>query len=197
MPLSLRRFLLGSPMRSDRLLHERLPIVLALPIFASDALSSVAYATEAVLVQFRDLHVRQDQLGVALGISIAIIALILMVVVSYWQVIFAYPEGGGSYRVARENLGLMLGLIAASSLLVDYVLTVSVSVADGVFQSGSALQKLGGHWGNILDHRVLLCVGIVLVITLANLRGVRESGALFAGPAYGFIVVILIMLAAG
>ena len=119
-------------------------MILALPIFASDALSSVAYATDAILKQFQDLHIRHDQYPVAVMISIAIIGLILMVVVSYWQVIFAYPGGGGSYIVARENLGLAFRLIAASSLLVDYVLTVAVSVSDGVLQSTSALNKLGG-----------------------------------------------------
>src|SRR5262245_46221424 len=125
-------------------MHERLPIVLALPIFASDALSSVAYATEAILVWLNEPRLQPGLYRTALPISIAIIALLLMVVISYRQVILAYPQGGGSYVVARENLGLMMGLIAASSLLVDYILTVAVSVADGVGQGGSALAHLGG-----------------------------------------------------
>jgi len=196
-PISWRKLIFGSPLRSERALHERLPIILALPIFASDALSSVAYATEAILVWFNEAHFRHEQYGTALWISIAIIALILMVVISYRQVIFAYPGGGGSYVVARENLGLTMGLIAASSLLVDYILTVAVSVADGVGQGASALMHLGGFLGHLRQYQVLICVLIVLVIMWANLRGVRESGALFAGPSYGFIVLMFAMIAAG
>jgi amino acid transporter len=195
--LSLRKLLFGSPLHIDRAAHERLPIILALPIFASDALSSVAYATEAILVQFHDYHLSQDWFRVALPISIGIIALILMVVISYWQVIFAYPGGGGSYVVAKENLGLTMGLIAASSLLVDYILTVAVSVSDGVGQAGSALINAGSFFNSLRPHAVLFCVLIVLVIMWANLRGVRESGALFAGPSYGFIALIFVMLAFG
>ncbi len=197
MPFSFRRLILGSPLRSERAGHERLPILLALPIFASDALSSVAYATDAILTQLQALQVRQDLYRIALPISIGIIMLIGMVVVSYWQVIFAYPEGGGSYVVARRNLGLRFGLIAASSLLVDYVLTVAVSVADGISQSFSALHQFHNLGEKLEPYRVLICVAIVLLITLANLRGVRESGALFAGPSYGFIVLIFILIAFG
>jgi len=196
MPLGFRRLVFGAPLRTERAHHERLPILLALPIFASDALSSVAYATETILRQFGSMHVRHVDFRAALPISIGIIALILMVVVSYRQVIYAYPQGGGSYVVARENLGLLMGLLAASALLVDYVLTVAVSIADCVAQSDSALNQFGGGWSTLFDSRVLAGVVLVLIITYLNLRGVRESGAVFAGPSYGFILVIFAMLAA-
>jgi amino acid transporter len=177
-------------LRTEHAAHERLPIVLALPIFASDALSSVAYATEAILHQFEGMHIRHQDWPMVLPISVAIVTLIIMVVISYWQVIFAYDKGGGSYVVAKENLGLLMGLIAASALLVDYVLTVAVSIADCVSQSDSALNQIGGFWAVLFDNKPLAASVLVLLILFANLRGVRESGALFAGPSYGFIVVI-------
>ena len=192
-----RRLIFGSPLRSEHLGHAKLPIILALPIFASDALSSVAYATETILRQLESMGISQRFWGVALPISVAIVTLILMVVVSYRQVIFAYPQGGGSYIVAKENLGLMMGLIAASALLVDYVLTVAVSIADCVAQTRSAVGTFSPSAAEIFDYKVLVAVGLVVLITIANLRGVRESGALFAGPSYGFIAVIFTMIAAG
>jgi amino acid transporter len=197
MPFSFRRLVFGKPIRSEHAAHARLPIVLALPIFASDALSSVAYATETILRQFGTMHIRQEQYPAAIGISMAIIGLIAMVVFSYKQVIYAYDQGGGSYIVAKENLGLLMGLIAASALLVDYVLTVAVSIADCVAQSGSALHSVGGFWADLFENKMLVAIVLVCIITLANLRGVRESGALFAGPSYGFIVVILTMIGYG
>jgi amino acid transporter len=197
MPFQLRRLIFGSPIRSEHLGHAKLPIILALPIFASDALSSVAYASETILRQLGSMGVAQKFWGVSVPISVAIVTLILMVVVSYRQVIYAYPHGGGSYVVAKENLGVAMGLIAASALLVDYVLTVAVSVADCVAQTRSAVGIINPSAAQIFDHKVLVAVGLVLVIMLANLRGVRESGALFAGPSYGFIAVIFTMLAVG
>lgn len=197
MRFSFRRLVFGKPIRSEHAAHARLPIILALPIFASDALSSVAYATETVLRQFHTMGVAQSEYPKAIGISVAIIALIAMVVFSYRQVIYAYDQGGGSYVVAKENLGLMMGLIAASALLVDYVLTVAVSVADCVAQSGSALHNVGGFWADLFQNKMLVTLILVCLITLANLRGVRESGALFAGPSYGFIAVILLMVGYG
>ncbi|MCS6776055.1 MAG: APC family permease [Chloroherpetonaceae bacterium] len=191
------RLMIGKPLRTEHAMHERLPIVLALPIFASDALSSVAYATETILRQFESMHIRATDWAIALPISIGIVTLIIMVVVSYWQVIFAYEKGGGSYMVARENLGLFMGLVAASALLVDYVLTVAVSIADCVAQSDSALNQVGGPWDALFDNKPLSACMLVLVILLANLRGVRESGTLFAGPSYGFITVLAIMILAG
>ena len=197
MSFSLRRILFGSPLPSDRAVHERLPIVLALPIFASDALSSVAYASEAILRRLRELQIRPEERSITLGISLAIVLLISMVVVSYSQVIRNYPRGGGSYVVARENLGLMMGLIAASALLVDYVLTVAVSIADCVAQSNSALGQMGGVWSQLEHHKLGIAIALVLLIVVANLRGVRESGALFAGPSYGFIAITCTMIVAG
>src|SRR5688500_10351222 len=129
----------GSPLTPHHRAHANLPHILALPIFAADARSSGAYATETILRQMESMGIAQRFWGVALPISVAIVTLILMVVVSYRQVIYAYPQGGGSYVVAKENLGLMMGLIAASALLVDYVLTVAVSIADCVAQTRSAV----------------------------------------------------------
>jgi amino acid transporter len=197
MPFQFRRLIFGSPIKSEHLGHAKLPIILALPIFASDALSSVAYASETILRQLTSMGVAQKFWGVSVPISVAIVTLILMVVVSYRQVIYAYPHGGGSYVVAKENLGVMMGLIAASALLVDYVLTVAVSIADCVAQTRSAAGVINPSAALAFDHKVLIAVGLVLVIMLANLRGVRESGALFAGPSYGFIAVIFTMLAVG
>ncbi len=197
MGFSFRRLVFGKPMRSELAAHARLPIVLALPIFASDALSSVAYATETILRQFGTMRISQAQYPAAIGISIGIIGLIAMVVFSYRQVIYAYDKGGGSYVVAKENLGLMMGLIAASALLVDYILTVAVSIADCVAQSGSALHNVGGFWSDLFENKVLVALILVAIITLVNLRGVRESGAVFALPSYGFIVVILTMVGWG
>lgn len=197
MQLSLRRILFGTPLRTERVVHERLTIILALPVFASDALSSVAYATEAILIQFKNAHLNHDYFPIALWVSLAIVLLILVVVVSYWQVIYGYPEGGGSYLVARRNLGLAMGLVAASSLLVDYVLTVAVSVAEGVAAIFSALKQFGGVGAQLGDYRVAVCVAIVLLLTLANLRGARESGMMFAGFSYSFILVMFSMIATG
>lgn len=197
MTFSLRRVLFGSPLPSERAAYERLPIVLALPIFASDALSSVAYATEAILRKLDDLDVRAEDLYVTLGVSLAIVALILLVVTSYTQVIRHYPRGGGSYMVARQNLGLIMGLIAASALLVEYVLTVAVSVAECVAQANSALMHLGGVWAQVDRHKVSMASALVLLIVLANLRGVRQSGALFAAPTYGFMIITCTMILTG
>ena len=195
--MSWRRWIFGSPLRSEHLGHAKLPIILALPIFASDALSSVAYASETILRQLTSMGLAQRFWSVSVPISVAIVTLILMVVVSYRQVIHTYPQGGGSYVVAKENLGVFMGLIAASALLVDYVLTVAVSVADCVAQMHSAVGTVSHSAAQIFDHKVLVAVVLVLLITAANLRGVRESGALFAGPSYGFIAIIFTMLAVG
>jgi amino acid transporter len=194
---SLRRLLFGSPLRTDVAVHERLPILLALPIFAADALSSVAYATEAILKQWSNVGLRHDQYVATFWISLAIVTLILLVVVSYRQVIYAYPRGGGSYLVARENLGLFVGLVAAAALLVDYVLTVSVSIAECAAASFSALDQFGGVFTSLSEHRVGVCVILVLLIMLVNLRGVRESGLAFAFPSYGFILLMFTMIGIG
>ncbi len=197
MKFHLRRLLLGNPVRTEFAHEARLPILLALPIFAADALSSVSYASETILRQLRLLSIHPEQWRVALPISIAIVALILMVVVSYRQVIYAYPRGGGSYAVARENLGLSMGLVAASALLVDYVLTVAVSIADCVAQSFSALGTLGISIDVLKPSKVIVCVLAVLLIMMVNLRGTKESGVAFAGPSYGFIAVIITLIIVG
>jgi len=197
MAFSLRRLLLGSPLRTERALHERLPIILALPIFASDALSSVSYATEAILRQFQAMHIRHEDYGHAMLISLGIVGLILTVVVSFWQIIRAYPQGGGSYEVARENLGLFLGLVVASALLVDYVLTVAVSAAESTAATFSAIGTFRPDLHNLHDYRLRVAVGMVLIIALLNLRGLRESGLVFSGPSYGFMTCIFVMIGGG
>ncbi len=197
MSINWRRIFLGRPLRTERAIHERLSIALALPIFASDALSSVAYATEAILLQLADAHLNRSYFHYSLPISVAIVSLILMVVISYWQVIFAYPGGGGSYIVAKENLGEWAGLTAASALLVDYVLTVAVSIAEGTAAALAALLQLGPRFAHLDDHRVLICCALVLVVMLLNLRGIRESGVAFAAPSYLFIVGMIALICFG
>lgn len=194
---SLRRLLFGTPLRTERALHERLPIILALPIFASDALSSVSYATEAILRQFDAMHVRHLQYAVALGVSLAIVGLILTVVISFTRIIHAYPEGGGSYEVARESIGLFAGLVVASALLVDYTLTVAVSAAESTAASFSAIHHLLPNTPDPHKYTVLVSVCMVLILAFLNLRGLRESGLLFSGPSYGFIFFIFAMIAGG
>ncbi|HZP84134.1 MAG TPA: APC family permease, partial [Chthonomonadaceae bacterium] len=196
MAFRLRRILFGKPLRTEHAAHERLSIPLALPIFASDALSSVAYATEAILIQLADARVPHELFGVSRWISLGIVALILMVVISYWQIIHAYPGGGGAYIVARENLGEIAGLIAAASLLVDYVLTVAVSIAEGVAAALSALRQFP-QLETLEEHKVWLCIAMLLIITFLNLRGVRESGLWFAAPSYLFIFSMLGLIAWG
>lgn len=166
----LRRLLFGSPLPTWRMAHERLPKVLALPIFASDALSSVAYATEEILLAL--IVASTAALSYSLPVAIAIVALLAIVATSYRQTIFAYPSGGGSYVVAKENLGDGAGLTAGAALMIDYTLTVAVSVAAGV----AAITSFLPAW----QYRVHLGIAAVGLITLANMRGVRESGLLFA-----------------
>ena len=183
-----KRVLVGRRVPSERLEHTLLPKFLALPVFSSDALSSVAYATEEILTVL--LSATVAAYGFVMPIAFAIATLMVIVVSSYRQTVKAYPNGGGAYIVSRENLGTIPGLIAAAALLVDYVLTVSVSVVAGVFALTSAAPNLAGD-------RVWLSLGFVLFITLANLRGVRESGTLFAVPTYAFIASILFMVGVG
>ena len=178
---SFKRTLVGRRMPMGSLEDELLPRWIALPIFASDPLSSVAYATEAALVVLVATSVASR--GLIVPISAVIAALLLVVVLSYRQTIFAYPNGGGSYVVAKENLGQMAGLVAAASLLVDYVLTAAVSIASGVLAVTSAVPELS-------THAVELSLGVLVVLVLVNLRGVRESGFVFALPTYGFIIAI-------
>jgi amino acid transporter len=183
-----KRLLVGRRMASYRLEHTLLPKVLALPVFSSDALSSVAYATEEILRVL--LVASAAAAALVLPVSLAIAALMIIVVISYRQTVRAYPSGGGAYIVSKDNLGTLPGLIAAAALLIDYVLTVSVSVVAGVFAITSTVPSLG-------EHKVALSLGFILLITLANLRGVRESGTLFAIPTYGFIVSIFVLILVG
>ncbi|MCB8933089.1 MAG: APC family permease [Fimbriimonadaceae bacterium] len=184
----LRRILFGAPIHSSQAHHERLSPLLGLPVFASDALSSVAYATEAILsvLVLYGLAAIHDQLPIAAAVA----ALIVIVTISYSQTIRAYPHGGGSYIVASDNFGETVGLIAGGALLIDYVLTVAVSVSAGVAAIVSAYPSL--H--NLLVPMSLLFIGGV---AWANLRGVRESGAAFALPTYGFILAMGTMLVTG
>jgi amino acid transporter len=177
-------------MASHMMEHTLLPKVLALPVFSSDALSSVAYATEEILRVLLGASATAIAYRYVMPIAIAIATLMLIVVASYRQTVRAYPNGGGAYIVSKENLGTLPGLVAAGALLIDYVLTVAVSVVAGVFALTSAATVL-------LSYRIELSIGFVLLITLANLRGVRESGTLFAFPTYAFIVSILTMLGVG
>jgi amino acid transporter len=194
---SLKRYLVGSPIRTERLAHERLTKRIALAIFSSDALSSTAYATEQILLVLAAAYVfgQGQAFGKVVPISIAIAALLVIVAISYRQTIFAYPSGGGAYIVAKDNLGTLPGLVAGASLLVDYILTVSVSVAAGVEAITSAM--LGTRLAWLDEHRVLLCIVFIGLITVANLRGVRESGSVFATPSYAFVLSFMFMIGWG
>ncbi|HJX22578.1 MAG TPA: APC family permease, partial [Steroidobacteraceae bacterium] len=184
----LKRLVLGRPFRSDLLSHTLLPKRIALPIFASDALSSVAYAPEEIFLTLSVAGLSAYAYAPWIGVAVALV--MLVVVASYRQNVHAYPSGGGDYEVATTNLGGRFGLTVASALLVDYVLTVAVSTSSGVANIGSALPWVAGH-------KVLAAVVIVAVLTALNLRGVRESGKAFAIPTYGFIIGILGMVAWG
>ena len=184
----LKRLFVGSPLPTAQQRHERLGKATALAVFASDPLSSVAYATEEIL--FVLILAGSAALSYSLPIGVGIAALILIVVTSYRQTIRAYPQGGGAYIVAKDNLGVFPSLFAGAALLIDYVLTVAVSVAAGVAAVTSAVPEL-------FPYRVWLCVLAVAGVAVANLRGVRESGKIFAAPTYVFVVSILAMVTWG
>src|SRR5436189_61388 len=176
-----KRLLVGRPLRSDRLGETLLPKRLALPVFCSDPLSSVAYATEGILLVLALGGLAL--LGLTWWVAAAIVILLVVVIASYRQTCHAYPNGGGAYAVSRANLGRSAALVAASALLVDYVLTVAVSVAAGVANIVSAVPALALHVVSIS----LLAIGL---LALVNLRGVKESGSAFAVPTYGFVLCI-------
>jgi len=176
----IKRVLLGQPIATAEEMQERLPKKFALPVFASDAISSTAYATEEILLAL--VLAGAAALQLSFYISVAVAFLLIIVALSYQQTVHAYPSGGGSYVVSRENLGLTPGMIAAASLMIDYVMTVAVSTASGVAAITSAFPALYGQ-------RVIICVGLICLVTLANLRGVRESGRLFALPTYLFVLL--------
>lgn len=184
----LKRFVIGSPLETARQTHERLSKKVALAVFSSDALSSVAYATEEIL------HILVlgglAALSLSLPVASAIAVLLFVVSFSYRQTIKAYPHGGGSYIVAKDNLGMLPSLTAGAGLLVGYVLTVAVSLSAGVSAIVSALP-------NLEPFRVPMALAFVVLLTLANLRGLRESGLIFALPTYAFIITIFMLLILG
>src|SRR5881628_1473064 len=183
-----KRLLLGAPMPLAQARHERLSKSVALAVFASDPLSSVAYATEEILLVL--MLGGTAALSYSLPVAMGIAALLAVVVISYRQTVAAYPQGGGAYLVAKDNIGQYPALTAAAALLVDYVLTVSVSVVAGIAALTSAVPWL--H-----PYRIVLSVLAVIGIALGNLRGVRESGRLFAAPTYFFVVAILATVSYG
>ena len=183
-----KRLLLGRPFRSDRLQHTLLPKRVALPVFASDALSSVAYAPEEIFLTLSIAGITAYSFSPWIGLAVAVV--MITVVASYRQNVHAYPSGGGDYEVATVNLGPRAGLGVASALLVDYILTVAVSTAAGVNNLGSVVPY-------VATHKVGFAIGAIAVLTALNLRGLRESGTAFAIPTYAFIVVIVGMIVTG
>jgi amino acid transporter len=183
-----KRVLVGRAKHSQQLEHTLLPKWIALPIFSSDPLSSNAYATEEILLVL--LTASTATLHLVMPIAVAIAILLAIVITSYRQTVRAYPSGGGAYIVSKENLGTLPGLTAAAALLVDYVLTVSVSVSAGVLAISSAVPELG-------EHAVPVSLGFLALLTLANLRGVKEAGTLFAVPTYAFVASVFTMIVVG
>jgi amino acid transporter len=188
-----KRLLVGNPIETAAQHEQRLSKRIALAVFSSDALSSVAYASEAIL--FVLVLAGVQALPLVIPISVAIVVLLLIVGFSYRQTIHAYPNGGGAYIVAHENLGEVPGLVAAASLLIDYVLTVAVSISAGVF----AITSLAATWGyvGLGDYRVEIALGCIAFITVINLRGVKESGMIFSVPTYVFIISMVCMIVYG
>jgi len=190
---TLKRVLVGRPLATSEQEHQRISKIVALAVFSSDAISSTAYATEEILFV---IAVAPSSLALGLSklVPIAIMVAILLAIVasSYRQTIFAYPSGGGSYIVSRENLGETPSLVAGASLLVDYILTVAVSISAGVAAIISIPQ-----FQSLEKHRVAVCIVIIAFITIANLRGIKESGRLFAFPTYAYIFILTAMVFLG
>lgn len=184
----LKRLLVGLPLKTAQAAHQRLSKRLALAVFSSDALSSVAYATEEILLVLAPASLALIHFSIP--VSLAIVLLLTILTISYIQIIFEYPEGGGSYIVSKDNLGEWPGLTAAAALMIDYLLTVAVSVAAGIAAITSAIPSL-------FPHRAMLGVLAIILVLLVNLRGVRESGRVFAIPTYGFIGILFALLAVG
>jgi amino acid transporter len=188
---SIKKILIGKPLSSADEQHQRLSRVIALPVFASDAISSTAYATDEVMaVLLLQAGIGAVAFRTLVPIAIIVCVLMAIVVTSYRQTIMAYPSGGGAYIVSRENLGTIPALVAGSSLLVDYILTVAVSVAGGVLAIRTAVG---------FDHKwtVPVCLLCVFIMTVMNLRGVKESGAAFAGPTYFYIIMLIMLICTG
>ena len=184
----LKRWLVGLPLKTKEAAHERLSKRLALAVFSSDSLSSVAYATEEILLVLT--LAGTAMVAYSIPISLSIIGLLAILTMSYRQIIFEYPEGGGAYIVGKSNLGEWPGLVAAAALMIDYLLTVTVSVAAGIAAFTSAVPSL-------LAYRVMLCLAAIVLVLLVNLRGVRESGQFFAVPTYIFIGTMITLLGIG
>ena len=187
-PRSWRTWLIGRPLATADAPHQTIGKIVGLAVFASDALSSTAYATQEILVVLA--FAGTSALGYAFPISLAIVVLLAIVTLSYEQTIHAYPGGGGAYIVARDNLGELPAQTAGAALLTDYVLTVAVSISSGVAQIASAYPALYAH-------RVWIAVGLVLFVMLINLRGVKESGTIFALPTYFFLVMMFLTVGVG
>ncbi|MGH2582246.1 MAG: APC family permease [Anaerolineales bacterium] len=185
---TIKRILIGRPFPNSREIHERLDKVRALAVFASDPISSNAYATEAIMSVL--IVLGSGALATTLPLGLGVAALVLLVIFSYIQTILHYPDGGGAYTVAKDNLGTVASLLAAGALLADYILTVSVSVSAGVRAVTSAFPE-------VFDYRVILALAWILFITWMNLRGVRESGTVFAIPTYAFVGGVLFMVFIG
>ncbi len=186
-----KRLLIGKPIATSEEGHQRLRKRIALPVFASDAISSTAYATDEILIVLLiQAQIGHKAWGLLVPLAIVVAILLTIVVISYRQTIYAYPSGGGSYVVSRENLGEIPSLVAGASLLTDYILTVAVSVAGGVLAIQSAF-GFGSEW------RVPICLGLIVIMTLANLRGLKESGALFAPPTYLYIIMLMLLIVVG
>jgi amino acid transporter len=195
--ITLKRLLVGRAKKTDQAIHERLTKKTGLAVFASDALSSTAYASEEILLVLAVAYAYgvTNSFNYVVPITLVIAVVLTIVAISYRQTIHAYPSGGGAYIVAKENLGTTPGLVAAAALLVDYILTVSVSISAGVAAITSAAQGTSLAW---LDHhKVSLCLVLIAFIAVANLRGVRESGSLFAAPTYAFVISFLFMIGYG
>lgn len=183
-----KRLLVGRPVSSHEELHHRLNKRIGLAVFSSDALSSSAYATDEIMLAL--ILAGSGAISLAVPIALVVTFVLVIVIISYRQTVRAYPSGGGAYIVAHENLGAGAGLTAASALMVDYVLTVAVSVAAGV-------AAIGAFWPFFRDNRVVITLAIVALITIANLRGLKESGTVFAVPTYGFIFAVGAMIVVG
>ncbi|MBZ0301102.1 MAG: APC family permease [Anaerolineae bacterium] len=188
--VNLGRILIGKPLETKELPHQAISKPIGLAVFASDALSSSAYATQEMLIILAMAGGSAAVLGISIPLAIAIALLLAIVTISYRQTIHAYPNGGGAYIVARDNLGELPAQIAGAALLTDYILTVAVSVSAGVEQITSGFQGL-------LPYRVEICVGVIILMTLVNLRGVKESGRIFAVPTYFFLTVMFLTLGIG
>jgi amino acid transporter len=184
----MKRWLVGDPLKTTQATHERLSKTLALAVFSSNAISSVAYATEEILLVL--ILAGTAAVAWSIPISLAILFLVVILTISYRQIIYEYPEGGGAYIVARNNVGELPSLIAAGALMIDYVLTVAVSVAAGIAAVTSAVPSL-------FEHRVALGLIAIVFIIVMNLRGVRESGKFFAAPTYFAIGALGVMVAVG